>query len=159
MTSPLLAEAPALVAHARALGLLSFPAPCPSPPVRHPNASPRRHHPAPRRPPAPADVRAQHALTLVCAEFGCAEAGLLGKGRWPEIVLPRWVAWWLLHGAGFSSLAIGALFDRDHASVLHGLLGIERALRTDGGLAERLGRLRERFAGEVQDLCQRRTKS
>ena len=60
-------------------------------------------------------------VRAVAAERGFTVETILGRGRSHPIVAVRWEVWRRLHDAGWSSVAIGRAFDRDHSTVLHAL--------------------------------------
>ena len=60
-------------------------------------------------------------VRAVAAERGFTVETILGRGRSHPIVAVRWEVWRRLHDAGWSSVAIGKAFDRDHTTVLHAL--------------------------------------
>ena len=63
-------------------------------------------------------------VRAVAAERGFTVETILGRGRSRPIVAVRWEVWRRLHDAGWSSVAIGRAFDRDHTTILHALRGV-----------------------------------
>tara|TARA_R100000808_G_scaffold2016_2_gene8533 strand:+ start:778 stop:1140 length:363 start_codon:yes stop_codon:yes gene_type:complete len=72
--------------------------------------------------------------------YDCAEAAgvslgqMMGKGREQRVVEARWMCYRILYPMGFSLSVIGARFNRDHGTVLHGLKTIQQRLDTNDRL-------------------------
>ena len=65
---------------------------------------------------------AARAVAIAAATFHVVPARrLLSAGRHRDICAARWIASWLLHRRGWSTLKIGRYFGLDHSTVLHGL--------------------------------------
>lgn len=67
---------------------------------------------------------AQYLVPAVCEEFGVTSAALMSKRQDRMVSRPRKYAWWVLrhHPDGmFSYPVIGAYFNRDHTTVMHGV--------------------------------------
>jgi len=92
-------------------------------------------------PPQIAEVRAiQHH---VAGWFGTTRAELLAHDRRPVAAVPRQIAMWLARAeTGASYPSLGAQFERDHTTVLHGCQAVEARLQADAG-----------FARMVADIC------
>lgn len=75
----------------------------------------------------------------VAGEFGVSVLDLVSDRRSADLVRPRWVAMWLSrHTTRHSYSAIGRHFgDRDHATVIAAIQGIEKRIRSDSSLAQR----------------------
>lgn len=80
-------------------------------------------------------------IGLVCARFNVDEPALQSEARPEWLVLPRHIVFWLARKlTTITSSQLGALFNRDHGTVLAGVKGIE----------DRMGD--ERFKCEVLQL-------
>lgn len=89
----------------------------------------------------------QDVIAKVCESYGTPRAYVFSKTRDSEVVFVRHVLFYMLHDEGkMTSVSIGTLFDRDHASVLHGCQKIKARLPVD----ERLRAHIQRFKGFLQ---------
>ena len=67
-------------------------------------------------------------ISWVAAVTGVSVLKIKGKSRLQDVVRARWLAMHLLHMfLGSSSVQLGAMFGRDHTSVLHALRNIDRS--------------------------------
>jgi chromosomal replication initiator protein len=83
---------------------------------------------------------------IVAKQFGVPRGQLLGKRRWPRIVLARHVAMTLaLEMVPYASLsAVGSWFGgRHHTTVLHSKNTIMRKIARDKGFAKQVEELRQ----------------
>lgn len=65
---------------------------------------------------------AARAITVAAAIFHVVPSRrLLRPGRHRDICAARWIAAWVLHRRGWSTLKIGRFLGLDHSTVLHGL--------------------------------------
>lgn len=71
----------------------------------------------------PSDLSiAGHAVNTVCRHFGLSPSQIEGRRRTWSMVWPRWCVYALTaQSLDLSSPAMGALFNRDHTTILHGL--------------------------------------
>lgn len=70
-------------------------------------------------------------LCAVAASSGVSVSAILGSSKRADIVLARQVAMWLVRDrTDWSYPQIGAMFDRDHTTVMHAVRKIDNALRT-----------------------------
>jgi len=68
-------------------------------------------------------------LCAVSVEMGVPIPALRGKGRTRRVSDARFVCYYLLtYSFGMSSTEVGYAFNRDHATVLHGLRQVEQWL-------------------------------
>jgi chromosomal replication initiation ATPase DnaA len=85
-------------------------------------------------------LRARDLLGIVegvCRRRGITLADLCNRGRTQAVARARHEVWWTLRhdpGHHFSLAEIGAIFGRDHATVLHGI-DAHRARLADGPAA------------------------
>ena len=67
-------------------------------------------------------------ISWVAATTGISVLKIIGKSRLQDVVRARWLAMYLMHLLlGMSSVQLGAMFSRDHTSVLHALRNIDRS--------------------------------
>ena len=67
------------------------------------------------------DVRVTNILLRIEKEFGVSRQALRGDGRSAKIVIARFEAMLRIKEVlGFTSVAVGRVFNRDHATVLYG---------------------------------------
>jgi chromosomal replication initiation ATPase DnaA len=87
------------------------------------------------------DLEARDLLGLVdevCRQRRVTRDELCGRGRTKAVAVARHEVWWRLRhhpDAAFSFQEIGRLFDRDHATVIHGIRAHDRRLRGSGDAA------------------------
>lgn len=75
---------------------------------------------------------ARGIVAQVASEHGLTTADLYGPRRTRDVAWPRQEAIWRVHQLGKHSLpAIGALFNRDHTTVLHSIRAYEKRLAQD----------------------------
>jgi chromosomal replication initiator protein len=83
-------------------------------------------------------------VAAVCERFGLRPSDLASRRRSRHIALPRHVAMYLcrrLLNASFPHL--GELFQRDHSTVIHGVMSIERRVRGDSSFLLTLEQLED----------------
>lgn len=69
---------------------------------------------------APRDAIAA-IVAEVSAATGISETDIMGTRRWANVSAARQLVWFIAHRNGVSLPAIGAVFDRDHTTVWHGV--------------------------------------
>jgi chromosomal replication initiation ATPase DnaA len=74
------------------------------------------------------DVRQVRSITtLVAQHFHLRASDLVGRARPWHIVLPRWIAWSILHHHyGYAPPIIARIFRRDDGTVTHGLAHLDK---------------------------------
>lgn len=78
----------------------------------------------------------------VCAHYGIKMAALAGPSRIPKLVEARWVAALLMRDLlKYSYARAGALLNRDHSTIWHGITRIRARIQCDRALAGRLADL------------------
>jgi len=80
-------------------------------------------------PPPRTSITIDAALAVVAARHGMTPSDLLAKNRRRAISHPRQEVFWLAHRAGNSYPEIGAYFDMDHTSVLHGCRQVDARIK------------------------------
>ena len=91
-------------------------------------------------------------VKAVAAERGFTVEIILGRGRSRPIVAVRWEVWRRLHARGWSSVAIGRAFGRDHSTILHAL----QRVATTPPPAEPIPQPEwQRLAVEIADIAKR----
>ena len=100
-------------------------------------------------PPRPADESDDGAvvagiLSAVAAEFGVTVAALTGADRRRPVTAARQAAMYLCRDAGMTYPRIGAVFGRDHATVMYGVNRAARAIEQDSAFGVRLDGCRPR---------------
>ncbi|MCS7208304.1 MAG: chromosomal replication initiator protein DnaA, partial [Fimbriimonadales bacterium] len=94
----------------------------------------------------PATPSLEQVVRMVCDELGVPQDELVGNSRRGEVVQARQIAAFLAReatGEPWTRIA-EALGRHDHTTVLHAYKQIERRMRTDTRLRERVHRLRQR---------------
>lgn len=71
----------------------------------------------------------------VARRFQISVLDMLIRNRSHRVVIPRQLAYWLAWKAGKSTVHIGRKFDRDHATVMHGLKSIQARMDRDAELS------------------------
>lgn len=66
-----------------------------------------------------------------CAAANHPIAEVMGKSRKAALCRIRERIWLWAYEAGYSSVHIGRVFDRDHTSILHGIRNARRAVEDD----------------------------
>lgn len=93
--------------------------------------------------PTSAGPDAAGIVKRVAAAFGVSTRDVLGSTRLRSVMVPRQVAMWLVRElCGLSLPRIGAVFGRDHTTVLHSLRKVAADMTTDERLAGRVRQLR-----------------
>lgn len=63
----------------------------------------------------------QRIINIICNYFGVSDNDVKSKDRRREFTEPRHISWhFLTTKAGMYQRQVGELFDRDHATILHG---------------------------------------
>lgn len=77
-------------------------------------------------------VNIDYLIESVCTEFCVSRKEMITKTRKREVVIARYVVFYILYKTiGHLSLStIGALFLKDHATVLHGIRQVDLILET-----------------------------
>lgn len=81
-------------------------------------------------------------FTEAARQFGVPRTAMLDRGRVREIVKARHAVMWALRDAGWTYMAIGALFGRDHTTVISDVAEAERRALSDPDYALRLAAIR-----------------
>lgn len=71
----------------------------------------------------------------VSRRFRVGILDMLIRDRSHRVLIPRQMAYWLAWKTGKSTVHIGRKFDRDHATIMHGVKAIERRMKADPDLA------------------------
>ncbi len=83
-------------------------------------------------PPASSVPTHSQVLDAVCSYFDVTRKDLLGKSRVQHLVNARHICMFLMsHTCKMSLTAIGGIFNRDHTSVRHAVLKIEKQMRSN----------------------------
>lgn len=86
---------------------------------------------------------------VVCRTYRLSEAELVSKSRYKRIVVPRNLAMYFTRRyTEMSFAAIGEIFGREHATVMHSVKRIERQLREDQRFAHQAKYLQEKIEAE-----------
>lgn len=97
--------------------------------------------------PTSAGPDAAGIVKRVAAAFGVSAKDVLGSTRLRSVVVPRQVAMFLVRElCGLSLPRIGAVFGRDHTTVLHSLRKVAADMTADARLAGRVRQLRSELA-------------
>jgi len=79
------------------------------------------------------------------SEFGLSRADLLSKSRKRELVEYRQISMHILKGyTTLGASAIGRVFKKDHATVLHSIKTVENLLNTDKNFAYKFNSVKQR---------------
>lgn len=78
-----------------------------------------------------------------CTFLGINQEIIKGVDRHRDIVEPRHLTMYALLLKGYSSVSIGKLFNRNHASVLHAREAVENNCFTDSSYKNKLNQLRD----------------
>lgn len=116
----------------------------------------RRRRPARRRPTATqahrpvADPASEEVIRLVAAAYGLEPGLLRGPSRARHVVDARHLAMYLLReSTGLSFPALGAVFGRDHTTVMHAVQRMQAEVEGRPRLRQVVDGLRARIRGEV----------
>lgn len=83
----------------------------------------------------PPERRTERILARVASAFGVTPREIVGPRRHRTVLIPRQVAMWLAREiARLSFPQIGAIFHRNHATVMHACETLQTTLRSDAGL-------------------------
>ncbi|MCD6289143.1 MAG: chromosomal replication initiator protein DnaA [Anaerolineae bacterium] len=96
-------------------------------------------------------VSPEQTLELVAWSFGLSVDQLTGRKRNKEVSLARHIAMYLLrHECDLSLPQVGALLNRDHTTVMHGVERVEELVEVDDAIRRRIMSLREQmYAGAM----------
>lgn len=90
----------------------------------------------------------RECIRIVSERTGVPISALRGPDRCRRISRPRQVAMWLAREHRYSLLEIGAVFARDHSTVLHGIEAVRKLRETDGEIATICDELKPQVARE-----------
>jgi hypothetical protein len=100
-------------------------------------------------------IQIREIISMTALNFGVEPIELLSANRTRHVATARMIAMWLARKhTKFSYAAIGAVFDRDHTSVIHAVERIDAEIRGDRKLAalvESIGR-NVAFREEIEAL-------
>jgi len=65
------------------------------------------------------------AITTVCKDYNISYEDIMSRSRKRNIVLPRMVLMYKLYQTGFTLMEVGAIFGKDHTTVIHAIRIIE----------------------------------
>lgn len=65
------------------------------------------------------------AITTVCKDYNISYEDIMSRSRKRSIVLPRMVLMYKLYQTGFTLMEVGAIFGKDHTTVIHAIRLIE----------------------------------
>jgi chromosomal replication initiator protein len=65
------------------------------------------------------------AITTVCKDYNISYEDIMSRSRKRNIVLPRMVLMYKLYQTGFTLMEVGAIFGKDHTTVIHAIRLIE----------------------------------
>lgn len=83
----------------------------------------------------------------VSRHFGISVLDMLAVGRSHRVVIPRQLAYWVAaKTTGQSVKQIGRKFDRDHATIFHGIKATERRMGWDADLSAIGAMFRDQFS-------------
>lgn len=85
-------------------------------------------------------------LKATVAFFELPMEDLMGRRRTKTIALARQTAMYLLRSVGLSLSEIGAVFSRDHTTVLHGIAQVQQRIADDARFAVAFRALRDSLA-------------
>jgi chromosomal replication initiation ATPase DnaA len=72
------------------------------------------------------------ATTAAAIGFGVEVVNIMGRRRHERVAHARMTSYWLIrHGLGLSYEAIGAIFSKDHGTIMHGCNKVEEILEHD----------------------------
>ncbi len=71
----------------------------------------------------------------VARRFQVSALDMLIRDRSHRVLIPRQLAYWLAWKTGKSTAHIGRKFDRDHATIMHGVKAIDQRMKADPDLA------------------------
>ena len=85
-------------------------------------------------------INVKEIVRLVEEDFDVTLGAMQSHTRLRRIVIPRQTIMWLIRNTmgNMTTVSIGKLFDRDHATVLHACKSIEDQIQTDIGYRNRL---------------------
>jgi hypothetical protein len=77
------------------------------------------------------DHKSESMVRIVCLTLGITKDDILGKNRLARVAKARHVCIWLLRDTFNMTLAtIGAIFNRDHSTIVHSLKQVDGMLYT-----------------------------
>ena len=65
------------------------------------------------------------AIITVCKDYNISYEDIMSRSRKRSIVLPRMVLMYKLYQTGFTLTEVGAIFNRDHTTVINAIRKIE----------------------------------
>jgi chromosomal replication initiator protein len=85
-------------------------------------------------------ISVKEIVKLVEEDFDVTLESMKGSTRLRSIVIPRQTIMWLIRNTmrNMTTVSIGKLFDRDHATVIHACRAIDNQIQTDIGYRNRL---------------------
>ena len=90
-------------------------------------------------PKQPNDVKIDNIIADVCEVYGIELADLMSKARHRILVEPRQVLFYILHKKlNIPSVKVGKMFNKNHATVLHGANNIKTFMENEKDLRERV---------------------
>lgn len=96
-------------------------------------------------------VNAQRILIEVCGETGVKFGQMRSKYRNRDVVMARHIAWVLLSAlTDMNTMEMGALFNRDHSTVVLARQRFIGYLETEASTVELVWRIVERLGIELQ---------
>ncbi len=95
--------------------------------------------PAILSPKQPNDVKTDNIIQDVCEVYGIELADLMSKARHRILVEPRQVLFYILHKKmNIPCVNVGKIFNKNHATVLHGANNIKTFMENEKDLRERV---------------------
>jgi chromosomal replication initiator protein len=97
---------------------------------------------------ASSNITVDKVIDASCKLFSISKTDLIGSSREKNISLARQIAFWYCkHELEFSYPVIGKLFgNRDHSTIIHGCSKVDKLLKTDLKLQNKLQLLKEQLA-------------
>lgn len=91
-------------------------------------------------------VTAKNVIDKVAKYYSLLPADLLGKSRTKDIKNARQIAMFLMNDElGMSTVKIGAEFNKDHTTIMHGIKVVKKNLKLDFNLREQISELRNKI--------------
>jgi chromosomal replication initiator protein len=90
-------------------------------------------------PKQPNDVKTDNIIADVCEVYGIELADLMSTARHRILVEPRQVLFYILHKKmNITCVKVGKMFNKNHATVLHGANNIKTFMENEKDLRERV---------------------
>ena len=90
-------------------------------------------------PKQPNEVKTDNIIQDVCEVYGIELADLMSKARHRILVEPRQVLFYILHKKlNIPCVKVGKMFNKNHATVLHGANNIKTFMENEKDLRERV---------------------